>query len=94
MPSPQDIGEDKPDDDFKIRFTRLLMETGTKVDAISELTGKKVSAVLAWKRGRQVPGGNAIIKMAKLFDCTTDYLLGASMVRGPSPKNEELILNA
>lgn len=84
IPVPPEIPEhDSPDDNFRIRFNRLLTESGDSVDDIAEATGKSVSTVNAWKGGRSKPDAMTLVTLAGHFSCTTDYLLGVSMLREP-----------
>lgn len=61
-----------------------------------EITGVSTGAVSGWKKG-SMPKGDVIRRIAMYFDVTTDYLLGLSEVRKPSPalsEEEMLLLNA
>ncbi|MCI6363818.1 helix-turn-helix domain-containing protein [Intestinimonas butyriciproducens] len=61
-----------------------------------EITGVSTGAVSGWKKG-SMPKGDVIRRIATYFDVTTDYLLGLSEVRKPSPslsEEEMLLLNA
>ena len=84
IPVPPAIPEtDSPDDDFRIRFARLMNEKDECIEFVSELSGKSVTAVNAWKSGHSKPDATTLVKLARYFGCTTDYLLGLSMLREP-----------
>ena len=44
--------------------------------ALGKATGLSDAAILRWENDRADPLGENIIKLAKFFDVTTDYLLG------------------
>lgn len=82
---PPEIPEcDSPDDNFRIRFMRLMKEFSESVEDIAGVTGKSVSTVTAWKGGRCKPDATTLVTLACHFGCTTDYLLGVSMLRIPT----------
>lgn len=72
---------DKEDDDFAVRLTRLMAYNNEDVNAIALVTQKKPASIYAWKRRRSNPDIKSVIKLAKHFGCSTDYLLGVSTHR-------------
>lgn len=48
-------------------------------DNLSKHSGLSQSVIAKSEKGRNVPGSDALEKLAQALDCTTDYLLG----RGP-----------
>lgn len=53
-----------------------------QVDLANKL-GVSVLTVSRWERGINYPTGSQLIKMSRIFDCSTDYLLGTSSERKP-----------
>ena len=51
---------------------------GWKQSDLAEKLGTTQATICLWENGKVVPSSGAIVKMAKLFGCTTDYLLGLS----------------
>ena len=93
IPVPPEIPEeDGPDDSFRVRFTRLLKESGDDITSIEEVSGKSSSAISAWKAGRSKPDATTLVLLAQFFGCTTDYLLGVSMLREPVEVNHSALL--
>ena len=60
------------------RILILMERDGVKAASLTSELGLPLSAVTKWKQGIQNPSTGAIIKIAKYFDVTTDYLLGIS----------------
>lgn len=46
--------------------------------------GVSLTTVSRWEQGRAVPNGSDLVKMRKLFGCSTDYLLGLTDERKSS----------
>lgn len=44
----------------------------------SKKLGKSESAIRMWESGKNKPDADTLIELSKLFECTTDYLLGLS----------------
>jgi transcriptional regulator with XRE-family HTH domain len=62
---------------FYDRVMLLCKERGiTKVDLMNEI-GSHVSTMRGWQLG-QVPSGDKVLAVAKVFNVSTDYLLGNS----------------
>lgn len=52
-------------------------------DKLSKHSGLSQSVIAKSEKGRNLPGSDALEKLAQALDCTTDYLLG----RGPDYKS-------
>lgn len=64
-----------------VYFDRLIRLRKEKEKTISDMayeSGLSASTISNYERGVRIPDGKALIKLAKYFDCTTDYLLGMS----------------
>ena len=57
------------------RIYNLMAEREISATELSKATGIKTSTLTQWKKGLQKPSTDAIIKIAKYFGVTTDYLL-------------------
>ena len=58
------------------RVLDLMKENELNGVQLSLLAGLSKGAVSEWKCGKKKPGTDAIVKLAKHFDVSTDYLLG------------------
>lgn len=92
MDMPEELAiplEDSPGEDFRLRFSRLILETGVTLEALGELTGKKPTTISAWRSGQSKPDADKLLVLARHFGCTTDYLLGLVMSRvHPMPADD------
>lgn len=63
---------------FKKRMKKLMKERGWNQEDIAEKTNYSIDTVKGWFRdsNRREPTSDAIYKLAKLFDVSSDYLLG------------------
>lgn len=75
---------------FGERLTELRNEKGLSQDAISTELGVSKNSIYYYENEKRVPDANTIIKFARFFDVTTDYLLGLDNVR----THDETILQA
>ena len=57
------------------RVLGLMESAGINATELSKITGVGTTTVSAWKKGLQKPSTEAIVKIAKHFGVTTDYLL-------------------
>lgn len=63
---------------FTIRFNQLIFDSGMKsIDIINKL-GIASSGYTNYRTGRRLPEPFILIKIAKLFNCSLDYLVGMS----------------
>ena len=72
---------DKEDDDFVVRLTRLMAYNNEDVNAIALVTQKSPASIYAWKSRRSNPDIKSVIKLAKHFGCSSDHLLGVTTQR-------------
>ena len=66
------------------RINLLRREKGLTPSQLGAAMNKSEGAVRSWETGKANPDTETIIKLAELFKCTTDYLLGISNVRSMS----------
>ena len=62
-----------------VRIRELRIEKGLSQPQLAELIGVAKSAISFWENDINEPKANYIIKMAKCFNVTTDYLLGVNL---------------
>lgn len=62
--------------EIKDRLRKLRDDKKISVTQLAAFLGKGESAVRMWEIGRSKPDADTLIKLAKYFDCSTDYLLG------------------
>lgn len=62
--------------DIVERIEKLINSSGKSIHRVTVECGLPHTAIAAWKSGRAVPSAGAIIKLAKYFNVSTDYLLG------------------
>ena len=63
-------------DKFRQRLLELRKSASLSQQQLAALLQTTNSSVCDWERGRSQPDIPTIIKLAKLFDVTCDYLLG------------------
>lgn len=61
---------------FGQRVKELREEKGLSQEALAELLQVSKGIISYWETGKSEPKGNSLIKVAKFFGVTTDYLLG------------------
>lgn len=61
--------------DFWKRFYQLCIEKGTKPNPLAKEIGIGSATLTKWKSGDTLPNSDTLIKIAKYFDCSIDYLL-------------------
>ena len=64
--------------EFKDRIKGLRAEKGMTTTTLAAEFGKSDTALRMWETGRSKPDADTLVKLAKYFNCTTDYLLGLS----------------
>lgn len=64
--------------EFKDRIKNLRSQSNFTTQKLGEMLGKTDAAIRMWETGRSKPDADTLIKLAEIFDCTTDYLLGVS----------------
>lgn len=60
----------------KNNFYYARKKANLKQREVAEMTGVQNSAVSKWERGATLPDTKTLIKIAKIYNTTTDYLLG------------------
>ena len=80
------------------RIKALRIRTGMTQSEVARLLGLSRSGVNAWEMGLSVPSTQYIVELAKVFDITTDYLLGLEntstiSVKGLSQKQVSVLLD-
>lgn len=65
--------------EFAERFTQLRQDRGYTQQKIAEKLGITPQAVSKWENGTSLPDAEMICSIARLMDCSTDYLLGHQM---------------
>ncbi len=63
---------------FWNRFYELCSSKNTKPNPVSKELGISSAVLTKWKNGISYPNGEILIKIAKYFDCSIDYLVGLS----------------
>lgn len=62
--------------EFKDRLRELRTARGLSQMQLAKMLNISQSAVAKWELGKTEPTASAIIKLAKFFDESTDYILG------------------
>ena len=80
------------------RIKALRIRTGMTQSEVARLLGLSRSGVNAWEMGLSVPSTQYIVELAKVFDISTDYLLGLEntstiSVKGLSQKQVSVLLD-
>ena len=63
-------------DNFATRLKELRQENKLSQQKLAETIGVTQKAIDFWEKGINEPKASYIIKLAKFFGVTTDYLLG------------------
>ena len=66
-------------DSFKNRLKELRTEKGISQQKLANEIGATQKAIDFWEKGINEPKASYIIKLAKYFGVTTDYLLGIEL---------------
>ncbi len=61
---------------FSARLNELTKENGMTAFALTKKLDIPHSTAWAWYAGKSFPSVEYLIKLAKFFDCSTDFLLG------------------
>ena len=86
-------GSEEQDPDTNIpqveRINALILENGLKdIDVVRELNLAN-GVIGQWRSKKSKPSTEAIVKLSKYFNVTTDYLLGLSEEKKPAEQNTE-----
>lgn len=63
-----------------IKLRELRLEQKMSQRRLGEILGFSNQAVSAWEMGSREPDCDSIVKIAKYFNVTADYLLGLSQI--------------
>lgn len=66
-------------DNFQTRLKELRIEQNLSQQKLAEQIGVTQKAIDFWEKGINEPKASYIIKLAKFFSVTTDYLLGIEL---------------
>lgn len=59
------------------RVRNLRLANGfTQAQLANLLNLKSASTITMWEKGDRTPGSSMLIKLTRIFHCSTDYLLG------------------
>ena len=73
---------------FKDRIKAFRVENKMTQLQLATRLGKTEGAIRAWEDGRSKPDVDTLIELAKIFDCTSDFLLGLSDYKNKMEENE------
>lgn len=85
---------------FGERLRTIREENNMMAKDLAKLVGVEPASITNWEKGTRFPKDNAIIKIAEIFNVTTDFLLGrdindvtttGSTLRGVQLSRRELI---
>ena len=62
---------------------KLRQDNNMTQDELARKIDTSRSNIANYENGKNMPSVDILEKIAKLFDCTTDYLLGKSDIRNP-----------
>lgn len=71
--------------DFNIRLENLIEERNIKQKQLALDLHIAPSTVNGYVSGTRQPGFDMLIRLSRYFDVSTDYLLGVSPEKNPSP---------
>lgn len=61
---------------FQARLRELRKANNLSQKQLADIVGTNNSSICDWECGRTQPDLDALVKLARYFDVTTDYLLG------------------
>lgn len=61
---------------FAKRFARLLEESGLRNNELAAMLGVSEALISRFLKGDRRPSYEVLVKIADVFNCSTDYLLG------------------
>lgn len=68
--------------DFKNRLKTLRLQNEMTQEQLSQKLGVTKSVISAYETGLRMPSYDVMISISKLFEVTTDYLLGLEPKQG------------
>ena len=66
---------------FNERLKELRIEKQLSQKELAEMIVTGQSSISAWESGVREPLAHQLIELAKVFDCSVDYLLGRSDIK-------------
>ena len=75
---------------FRTIFCNLRKEKNLSQLDIAKKTGFAKTTICAWEKGRAQPSLDTLVKLANIFNCSVDYLLGREDEFGIIQSNSEL----
>ena len=72
---------------FEEKLVMLRKSQGLSQEELADRIGVSRQAVSRWELGSTMPDAPNLVKLADLFEVTTDYLLGQSEEREPGAKS-------
>lgn len=73
---------------------KLRQDNNMTQDELARKIDTSRSNIANYENGKNMPSVDILEKIAKLFDCTTDYLLGKSDIRNPEELKDVKFANA
>lgn len=73
---------------FKTRLKNLRVERDLTQKQLANILHMQNTAISKYELGERKPDQEILIKLAKFFDVSVDYLLGNSDIRNPYDKND------
>ena len=68
---------------------KLRQDNNLTQDELAKKIDTSRSNIANYENGKNMPSVDILEKLAKLFDCTTDYLLGKSDIRNPEKAQDD-----
>ncbi len=66
---------------FNERLKELRKERQLSQKELADLLSTGQSSISAWERGEREPLAHQLIDLARVFECSVDYLLGISDIK-------------
>jgi transcriptional regulator with XRE-family HTH domain len=60
------------------RIYALRIQRGWTQSELAQMTDLERKSIIRYENGQNIPGGKALAALARVFEVTTDYLLGIS----------------
>lgn len=61
---------------FPTRLRQFRKEYGYRIHEVARMMDVSISTICAYENGTRMPQLPGLVKLAELYHCTTDYLLG------------------
>lgn len=71
---------------FWERFYQECLTYGKRPNVVGKEIGLSSGILSKWKHGKSIPSGLSLVKIAKFFNVSIDYLTGLTAVRDISKK--------